>query len=67
MIRYKQCGGLQIKIDGNKCIVANLKIPSISSRSTSYLRFLREAIINSTPEKFNNAVDNICNIIKYGE
>ena len=65
MIKYKQCGALMLKINGSRCIVANLKIPSISSRSTSYLAFLRETITNSTREEFNKAVDDICKIIKY--
>jgi hypothetical protein len=65
MIKYKQCGALMLKINDSRCIVANLKIPSISNRSTSYLTFLRETITNSTREEFNKAVDDICKIIKY--
>lgn len=47
MVKYKKCGALRIRVDGNKCIVVNLKLPSITSRSTSYLDFLRETILDS--------------------
>jgi len=64
MVKYKKCGALRLRIEGNKCIVVNLKIPSISSRSISYLDFLRETILDSDKQEFNNAVDTICNHIK---
>ena len=64
MVKYKKCGALRIRIDGNKCIVVNLKLPSITSRSTSYLDFLRETIIDSNKQEFNNAVETICTRIK---
>ena len=64
MIKYKKCGALRIRIDGNKCIVINLKLPSITSRSTSYLDFLRETILDSNKQEFNNAVETICTRIK---
>lgn len=64
MIKYKKCGALRIRIDGNKCIVVNLKLPSITSRSTSYLDFLRETILDSNKQEFNNAVETICTRIK---
>lgn len=63
-IKYKKYGSLRIRIEGNKCLIVNLKIPSISSRSTSYLDFLRGTIIDSDKQEFNNAVDIICNYIK---
>ena len=53
-----------INLDGNKCIVVNLKLPSITSRSTSYLDFLRETILDSNKQEFNNAVETICTRIK---
>ena len=64
MVKYKKCGALRIRIDGNKCIVVNLKLPSITSRSTSYLGFLRETILDSNKQEFNNAVGTICTRIK---
>ena len=64
MVKYKKCGALRIRIDGNKCIVVNLKLPSITSRSTSYLDFLRETILDSNKQEFNNAVETICTRIK---
>ncbi len=64
MIKYKKCGALRIRIEGSKCTVVNLKIPSITSRSISYLDFLRETILDSSEREFNEAVDNICNSIK---
>lgn len=64
MIKYKKCGALRIRIDGNKCIVINLKLPSITSRSTSYLKFLRETILDSDKQEFNNAIETICTRIK---
>lgn len=64
MVKYKKCGALRIRIEGNKCIVVNLKIPSITSRSISYLDFLRETILDSDKQEFNNAVEEICNKIK---
>jgi len=64
MVKYKKCGALRLRIEGNKCIVVNLKIPSISSRSISYLDFLRETILDSDKQEFNNAVDTISNYIK---
>ena len=64
MVKYKKCGALRIKIDGNKCIVVNLRLPSITSRSTSYLGFLRETILDSNKQEFNNAVETICTRIK---
>ena len=64
MVKYKKCGALRIRIDGNKCIVVNLKLPSITSRSTSYLNFLRETILDSNKQEFNNAVETICTRIK---
>lgn len=64
MIKYKKCGALRIRIDGNKCIVVNLKLPSITSRSTSYLNFLRETILDSDKQEFNNAIETICTRIK---
>lgn len=64
MVKYKKCGALRLRIEGSKCIVVNLKIPSISSRSTSYLDFLRETILDSDKQEFNSAVDTICNYIK---
>lgn len=65
MVKYKKCGALRIRIDGNKCIVVNLKLPSITSRSTSYLGFLRETILDSNKQEFNNAVETICTRIKF--
>ena len=65
MVKYKKCGTLRIRIDGNKCIVVNLKLPSITSRSTSYLGFLRETILDSNKQEFNNAVEMICTRIKF--
>ena len=38
MVKYKKCGALRIRIDGNKCIVVNLKLPSITSRSRVFKR-----------------------------
>lgn len=64
MVKYKKCGALRLRIDGNKCIVVNLKLPSITSRSTSYLSFLRETILDSNKQEFNNAVETICTRIK---
>lgn len=64
MVKYKKCGALRIRIDGNKCIVVNLRLPSITSRSTSYLGFLRETILDSNKQEFNNAVETICTRIK---
>ena len=64
MVKYKKCGALRIRVDGNKCIVVNLKLPSITSRSTSYLDFLRETILDSNKQEFNNAVETICTRIK---
>lgn len=64
MVKYKKCGALRIRIDGNKCIVVNLRLPSITSRSTSYLGFLRETILDSNKQEFNNAVEMICTRIK---
>lgn len=64
MAKYKKCGALRIRVDGNKCIVVNLKLPSITSRSTSYLDFLRETILDSNKQEFNNAVETICTRIK---
>lgn len=64
MVKYKKCGALRIRIDGNKCIVVNLKLLSITSRSTSYLDFLRETILDSNKQEFNNAVETICTRIK---
>lgn len=64
MVKYKKCGALRIRIDGNKCIVVNLKLPSITNRSTSYLGFLRETILDSNKQEFNNAVETICTRIK---
>ena len=64
MVKYKKCGALRIRIDGNKCIVVNLKLLSITSRSTSYLGFLRETILDSNKQEFNNAVETICTRIK---
>lgn len=64
MVKYKKCGALRIRVDGNKCIVVNLKLPSITSRSTSYLDFLRETILDSNKQEFNNAVETICTEIK---
>ena len=64
MVKYKKCGALRIRIDGNKCIVVNLKLPSITSRSISYLNFLRETILNSNKQEFNNAIETICTKIK---
>lgn len=64
MVKYKECGALRIRIDGNKCIVVNLRLPSITSRSTSYLGFLRETILDSNKQEFNNAVETICTRIK---
>lgn len=64
MVKYKKCGALRIRIDGNKCIVINLRLPSITSRSTSYLGFLRETILDSNKQEFNNAVETICTRIK---
>lgn len=64
MVKYKKCEALRIRIDGNKCIVVNLKLPSITSRSTSYLGFLRETILDSNKQEFNNAVETICTRIK---
>ena len=64
MVKYKKCGALRIRIDGNKCIVVNLKLPSITSRCTSYLDFLRETILDSNKQEFNNAVETICTRIK---
>lgn len=63
MIKYKKCGALRIRIDGNKCIVVNLKIPSITSRSISYLSFLRETILDSNKKEFDASVHQICNKI----
>lgn len=65
MVKYKKCGALRIRVDGNKCIVVNLKLPSITSRSTSYLDFLRETILDSNKQEFNNAVETICTRIKF--
>ena len=64
MVKYKKCGALRIRVDGNKCIIVNLKLPSITSRSTSYLDFLRETILDSNKQEFNNAVETICTRIK---
>lgn len=64
MVKYKKCGALRIRVDGNKCIVVNLKLPSITSRSTSYLGFLRETILDSNKQEFNNAIETICTRIK---
>lgn len=64
MVKYKKCGALRIRINGNKCIVVNLKLPSITSRSTSYLGFLRETISDSNKQEFNNAIETICTRIK---
>lgn len=64
MVKYKKCGALRIRVDGNKCIVVNLKLPSITSRSISYLGFLRETILDSNKQEFNNAVETICTRIK---
>ena len=64
MIKYKKCGALRIRIDGNKCIIINLKLPSITSRSTWYLKFLRETILDSDKQEFNNAIEIICTKIK---
>lgn len=64
MVKYKKCGALRIRVEGNKCIVVNLKLPSITSRSTSYLDFLRETILDSNKQEFNNAVETICTRIK---
>ena len=64
MVKYKKCGALRIRVDGNKCIVVNLKLPSITRRSTSYLDFLRETILDSNKQEFNNAVETICTRIK---
>ena len=64
MVKYKKCGALRIRIEGNKCIVVNLKLPSITSRSTSYLGFLRETILDSNKQEFNNAIETICTRIK---
>lgn len=64
MVKYKKCGALRIRIDGNKCIVVNLRLPTIISRSTSYLGFLRETILDSNKQEFNNAVETICTRIK---
>lgn len=64
MVKYKKCRALRIRIDGSKCIVVNLKLPSITSRSTSYLDFLRETILDSNKQEFNNAVETICTRIK---
>lgn len=62
-IKYKKCGSLRIRIEGNKCTVINLKLPSITSRSTTYLSFLRETLLDSTKEEFNNSVKNVCECI----
>lgn len=35
-----------------------------TSRSTSYLGFLRETILDSNKQEFNNAVETICTRIK---
>ena len=64
MVKYKKCGALRIRVDGNKCIVINLNLPSITSRSTSYLDFLRETILDSNKQEFNNAIETICTRIK---
>lgn len=64
MVKYKKCGALRIRVDDNKCIVVNLRLPSITSRSTSYLGFLRETILDSNKQEFNNAVETICTRIK---
>lgn len=64
MVKYKKCGALRIRVEGNKCIVVNLKLPSITSRSTSYLGFLRETILDSNKQEFNNAIETICTRIK---
>ena len=64
MITYNKCGALRIRIDGNNCIVLNLILPSITSRSTSYLGFLRETILDSDKQEFNNAIETICTRIK---
>lgn len=64
MVKYKKCGALRIRVDGNKCIVVNLKLPSITSRSISYLDFLRETILDSNKQEFNNAIETICTRIK---
>ena len=63
MVKYKKCGALRLRIEGSKCIVVNLKIPSISRRSTSYFDFFRETILDSDKQEFNSAVYSIWNII----
>ena len=64
MVKYKKCGVLRSRVDGNKCMVVHLKLPSITSRSISYLDFLRETILDSNKQEFNNAVETICTRIK---
>ena len=64
MVNYVMWRALRIRIEGNKCIVVNPKLPSITSRSTSYLGFLRETILDSNKQEFNNAIETICTRIK---
>ena len=64
MVKYKKCGALRIRVDGNKCIVVNLTLPSITSSSTSDLDFLRETILDSNKQVFNIAIETICTRIK---
>lgn len=62
-IKYKKCSSLRIRIEGSKCTVVNLKLLSITSRSVTYLSFLRETLLDSTKEEFNNSVKNVCECI----
>ena len=64
MVKYKKCGALRIRVHGNNSTVVNLKLPSITSRSTSYLGFLRATILDSNKQEFNNAIEIICTRIK---